>query len=144
MRRVSVQGFTLLEILVVIIIVGVLASVAMPLLFKNVKRSQAAEALNTLGVIKRGIEDCAMQFGGDVVTCAPNSFDVWNNIGMTDPSNTVNSQSQFNYTVFCGGLPGSFNCGLVATDVSDGANVITLSYTNGGVSKTGSGAFSGI
>ena len=45
------SGFTLLEILVVIIIVGVLASVAMPSLFKNVEKSRGSEALNALGTI---------------------------------------------------------------------------------------------
>ena len=55
------SGFTLLEILVVIIILGVLASVDMPQLFRNVERSRATEALESLGATKRAIEACAMR-----------------------------------------------------------------------------------
>lgn len=138
-------GFTLLEILVVIIIVGVLASVAMPTLFRNVKRSQATEALNTLGLIKRGIEACMMQFGGNVVLCAPNTPDTFDRIGMADPSNSAgNAGSHFNYTITCGGAGPAWNCSLTATDVDDAANTVTLNYTNGGVTRVGAGAFLGI
>jgi prepilin-type N-terminal cleavage/methylation domain-containing protein len=138
------SGFTLLEILIVIIIVGVLASVASAQYFRHVKRAQAVEALNTLGLIKRGVQACTMQFAGNPLACAPSTVATFDNIGMTDPSSTVNPLSQFNYTIFCGGIPTSFNCGFVATDKDDGANSVTLSWTNNSTTRSGTGAFAGV
>ena len=137
------NGFTLLEVLVVIIIVGVLASLAMPMLFRNIRLASGTEALTTSGMIKRGIEGCAMQFAGDPVACAPNSVVVWDNIGMADPSRTVNPASNFNYTVFCGGFAGSYSCSVVAVDPTDGS-AITLSFTNNTTTRSGSSVFAGI
>lgn len=51
MRR-KEQGFTLIELIVVIIIVGILASVAVPMMTANVKRARTTEALAGLGAIR--------------------------------------------------------------------------------------------
>ena len=58
------SGFTLLEIIIVIIIVGVLASLALPKFFNTVEFSRSSEALNAVGGIKRSADRCAMM-GGD-------------------------------------------------------------------------------
>ena len=52
------SGFTLLEIIIVIIIVGILASLAMPKFFKTVEYSRATEALGSLGAIRRAMDIC--------------------------------------------------------------------------------------
>ena len=52
------SGFTLLEIIIVIIIVGILASLAMPKFFKTVEYSRSAEALTNLGAIRRAMDVC--------------------------------------------------------------------------------------
>jgi Tfp pilus assembly major pilin PilA len=82
----------LLELLIVIIIVGVLASVALPSYFRNVERARSTEAFQALGLIKRGMEACAMQFNGDYNPCF--SF---NAIGMTDPSGGGGSHFTYNF-----------------------------------------------
>jgi len=133
------SGFTLLEILVVIIIVGVLASVAMPTLFRNVERARSAEALNTMGVIKRQMDGCAMQFGGTNYTnCG--TFDA---IGMTDPSGSAGSH--FVYTIVGPGA-GAFTIRATrnATDNGTNTDTINLALAGGAITRNGNGAFLGM
>ena len=147
MKRLKSQlGFTLLEILVVIIIVGVLASVAMPTLFRNVERSRSTEALNTLGVIKRGVEGCAMQFNDVSTTCSTFSA-----IGMADPSAGAgpNASAHFSYASPFAGLGANSAVTLVATrqsiDNGTSGDTITLQRTTAGiVTRSGTTQFAGI
>jgi len=50
-RPIGKRGFTLLELLVVVIIVGILASVALPQFQKMLLKSRTAEGMTTLGSI---------------------------------------------------------------------------------------------
>ncbi len=52
------SGFTLLEIIIVIIIIGILASIALPKFFKTVEFSRSSEALVNLGSIRRAMDIC--------------------------------------------------------------------------------------
>jgi len=51
MNRKQRKGFTLVELMVVVIIVGILASVAIPLYRTNVKKAMATEGSSLLGSV---------------------------------------------------------------------------------------------
>lgn len=51
MNKAKSKGFTLLELLIVVIIIGALASVALPQFGKMVKKSRASEAIANIGAI---------------------------------------------------------------------------------------------
>src|SRR3989338_4177670 len=94
------SGFTLLEIIIVIIIVGVLASLALPKFFSTVEYSRSTEALNTLGVIRSSIERCALMAGNDYTNCDFNVLDI------EDPNGAAGAH--FAYVITQGAVDGDF------------------------------------
>ena len=54
----NIKGFTLIEIIIVIVILGVLATLALPRLTAQIDASEAAEAMQFMGAIKRAAIGC--------------------------------------------------------------------------------------
>ena len=82
----SRKGFTLVELAVVIVIIGVLAAFGVPQFLKSVERSKAAEAFNYLSAVRSAQErylakegayaDSATSTALDINQVAPKYFDV--------------------------------------------------------------------
>jgi len=62
-RRRTAAGFSLIELMVVVVIIGILASVAIPTLDKLLLRTKAAERTIIMRTIVRNIQDLYVQHG---------------------------------------------------------------------------------
>ncbi len=132
------SGFTLLEIIIVIIIVGVLASLALPRLFNTIEYSRSTEALNSIGVLKRGADECAMAVEATTGVAANYALcDTFEEIGRDDPGGTAGASFGYAITGFAAPV-----WEVVATRIGAGAAVghsITFTYDvgTGATTRTG-------
>ena len=69
------QGFTLLELLMVVIIIAILASIALPSYIKATEKSRAAEALQVLGQIRQSEGRYRAQSPTNIFTAAEGDLD---------------------------------------------------------------------
>ena len=84
-------AFTLLELIIVIIIVGVLATFAMPRFVRLIEVSRATEAIRTLTSIRNAVETCYVMNNESYLPCVTD----WSYY-IDDPSSTPNAH--FVYT----------------------------------------------
>jgi len=132
------SGFTLLEIIIVIIIVGVLASLALPRFFSTVEYSRSTEALASITAVRQAMERCYLQRNGSYANC--NAFTA---LDLQDPATSPNAH--FTY-----GISGTSATGYTLTatrntlDGGDGSSTIVLTQVTTAVSRSGTGVFAGI
>ncbi len=136
-RNQKESGFTLLEIIIVIIIVGVLASLALPKFFKTVEYSRATEALASLNAVRQSMERCYLQ-RASYATC--NAFA---NLDMEDPANSPNNHFTYSFTSVAAT---TFSIRAVRTTRDGGVagDYIQLRNTGVVIDKDGTTAFGGI
>ncbi len=134
----QLKGFTLIEIIIVIIIVGVLAALALPRFYSTVEFSKSTEALTSLTALRSAIERCYIAQSGTYVGC-----DI-GNLDMADPSNSpgthfksyaVSGQSVDGYIITA--TRGTINGG-------DDTSTIQLLQDAVGVTRSGTGVFEGV
>lgn len=81
------RSFTLLELVIVVVIVGVLASLALPRFFRLIERARAVEGLQALRVIHQAIERCYLMRGArdlnDYLYCQPDLG--WDRLDIDNP-----------------------------------------------------------
>ncbi|MFW6087258.1 MAG: type IV pilin protein, partial [Myxococcota bacterium] len=120
-------GFTLIELMVVVVIIGVLASIAVPAFQSYVMRARAAEAPTFLGEIRQRQESYRAEFGqyataaafpvevpeGEIVAWDPPEDSGWRELGAS-PDGPV----RFQYETLSG-LPGTTPPGGLGYDGSD-------------------------
>ncbi len=132
------RGFTLLEIIIVIIIVGILASLALPRFMKTVEYSRAVEAFIGLNVVRQSMEHCYLQ------RSTYSGCDAFTNLDIENPA--LSSNNHFTYFWPAPATTNTFVIRAERTtrDGGSGGDYIQL-FDNGAIiTRSGTSAFQGI
>ena len=68
-RRKAQQGFTLIELMIVVAIIGILAAVALPQYQDYVSRSRYASAVTAMASVQSAVASCLQDKAGDIKQC---------------------------------------------------------------------------
>ncbi len=131
------NAFTLLEIIIVVIIIGVLASLALPRLVSTIEFSRSSEALSALTALRSSVERCYL-FSSSYLNC--NTFA---NIDLTNPSQAPGAHFTYAWVNVAANAY-TLQAGRNTVDGGSTASFIQLIIGTGTVTRSGGSAFSGI
>jgi len=122
------MAFTLVELLIVMIIVGVLAAIAAPMMQSNVNRAKRSEAVAALGAIRTAARSYYVEYG-----VYPSSITNLNSKGLVNQSDL--NGKYYNYSNYRANSAGNVyaytptNAGVTgATIIMDNNGTITSGY----------------
>ena len=111
------KGFTLIEVLVVVLIVGVLMSIALPKYMRSLERARATEAMaNIKALNEAAYAYAAARSGGE---CAPSFRKLAVSVaGTSNAADTARTTKNFTFTLNAATgakIPGTDCAGVIAT-----------------------------
>jgi prepilin-type N-terminal cleavage/methylation domain-containing protein len=137
-RLTGKKGFTILELLITVLIVGVLASLAIPRFGTMVQRVYVKEALENIGILRESFEVCYIQ-SGSFQDCKfiDQPFTVF------DPSANINIH--FDYKINSVSEKGyKIHATRNTKDWGDGSSEVQFTLKDGNITIDGSGIFNNI
>jgi type IV pilus assembly protein PilA len=109
-------GFTLIELMIVVAIIGILAAVAIPAYQNYIVRSKVANAISSVNTLKTAVAICYQEAGGVLTSCSTGAA---SQIPAFTPTREVASA-----TVAAGVITMTF-----ATGVGTGVDGVAITFT---------------
>src|SRR3989338_6544068 len=94
------SAFTLTELLLVVIILGILSVLVVPQYFPKVEKAKVAEAVSILNAVRQGEKNYWLERGNYLVLTFDSSstYTEWNKIGLDNP-NAIATSRNWSYQV---------------------------------------------
>ena len=118
------KGFTLIEVLIVVVILGILAALFLPKLIAQPEKARVAEALPMLGTMMRGEEAYKTESGSYLAITGSSTTADWQKLGFDSNQGTG---KYWAYTFVTADGTGATDCGS-----SSAAAIATRNATAGG------------